>query len=307
MKNLLILIFTFVTSLAMCQTGNFSTLRVYNLNGYVKAHNDTLATASNSIPVGDIEGLASMLVYDGMSPTTVTIGGLSAGSSIADSSFSYILEKMLTPYQQPAFTSFSMSGQSTAVEVGSTVSGSKNFTFGFSNSENIAPATLDVYDVTAGVYLATNLVNSSPAAVNIGTVTKTTATSNSWRGSADNTLAQTFTSNNYTINWRWRRWHGFSSTQTLTNAQILALSNTDLGTAKGLSITTISPSGDQYYVFAYPTTFGQLTAIYVNGFPSLDAFTRITQSVTNAYGVAQDYYIYYSNNTFNSTAEITYQ
>ncbi len=60
---------------------------------------------------------------------------------------------------------------------------------------------------------------------------------------------------------------------------------------------------NQYIFYAYPATFpaslGALSSISIEGFGSLDAFTlTTTQSLTNASGHSQLYYIYISNNTF---------
>ncbi len=300
----IILALTILAQPLVAQTGNFSTLRVYNLHGYIKAKNDTLAVAFDKIPAEDIEGISA--AYTGQSPTTLTIGGLSAGTDIADSSFSYILEKILTPYQPPSFSGFTITGQSSTLEVGSTVSGTKDFAFSFTNSGNVQANTLDIYDVTGASYLITDGSITSPVSADVGTITKTTATSHSWRGYAENTESTQFQSSNYTINWRWRRYHGFSNVRAVNTAQVLALSGSELSTSKSYSTTTGSPTGDQYFVYAYPTSFGTLSSITVNGFPSIDAFTRFTLSVTNTNGVSTDYYVYYSNNTFNSSAEITY-
>jgi hypothetical protein len=68
-------------------------------------------------------------------------------------------------------------------------------------------------------------------------------------------------------------------------------------------LSTIVPSSGYYHVFyAYPVSFGALTSIYDKaGNGLLSAFTVTTVSLTNSSGYTQDYYVYYSNNTYLGT------
>lgn len=242
--------------------------------------------------------------YTGASPATVSLGGFTAGDAVSGT-YSEILEQLLVPYVAPSFTSFTVSGQSTTLEVGSTISGNFLFSWAFDQPGNITASTTDIYDVTASTYIATNISNSSPASAAIGTITKNTATSHSWRGEATNTQSSTFNSSNFTINWRWKRYFGFTNSNPATNADIIALSS-DFTTNNNKTYTTAAPTGSQYLVFAFPASFGALSSITVNGFPSIASFTLVTTNVTNANGQVESYRIYYSNNTFSSSATVSY-
>jgi len=111
-----------------------------------------------------------------------------------------IIEDLLVPYISPTFASFSISGQSTTMEVGDSLSGSKNFTWTFTTGSNVSSNTVDISDLTAPATLFTNISNTPPQAYNFTpAIKKTTATSHSWRASATNTQAVAFNSSNFTI------------------------------------------------------------------------------------------------------------
>src|SRR5690606_13974176 len=65
--------------------------------------------------------------------------GLTAIEAILDAAIDYI---------NPVFNSFSISGQSTTIEVGTTLSGSRTFTWSITQNSGTVP-TIDIYDITA--------------------------------------------------------------------------------------------------------------------------------------------------------------
>jgi len=98
-----------------------------------------------------------------------------------------------------------------------------------------------------------------------------------------------------------------------TTTEILATSggSSYFSSAKGSSqLSTTVPSGNYYHMFyAYPSSFGTLTSVKDNaGNQLINAFTVTTLSITNDSGYTQNYYVYYSNNTYSgSTLQNTYQ
>jgi hypothetical protein len=62
-------------------------------------------------------------------------------------SVSQILQDMCISYQNPAFTSFGFV-QTSPIEVGTVVSGTKTFTWVTSNSGNVQPNTVSILDIT---------------------------------------------------------------------------------------------------------------------------------------------------------------
>lgn len=91
-----------------------------------------------------------------------------------------------------------------------------------------------------------------------------------------------------------RRYWGLTTEKTVTAAVVKALSGTDLNNTKVAKLTSISATDAQYYVIAYPKAMGELSKIVQNGAtPLLDGgFVKSEVSVTNAAGVAIDYYVY---------------
>lgn len=278
--------------------GDDNLMLIVKPDGYI----DTL-----SIPTGGGSG-----TYQGNSPATVSLGGYQAGDNISGS-YDDIIEKLLTPYATPSFTSFTMN-QTSTVEVGTILTGSKTFSWSISNPSNVSTNTLDIYDVTSGSYLTSNISNVSPASIAIGSITKNTATSHSWRAEATNTLSNLLTSSNYVVNWRWKRYWGFDNNNVYGVTGSTNLTPTEINNGSGelatnyiKSFATDNPTGTQYFYYAIPVSFGEIDEIYINGFPSISAFTRTTVSHTNILGVATNYYLYVSNNKFNTSAQIEIQ
>lgn len=149
-----------------------------------------------------------------------------------------IMNRIFYPYQNPAFTNFSMVGQPTTLEVGDTLTGgTRDFTWGFNSYiGNVEPGTLSVNDITNPINTGvTNpLINNAsidppPVSVNIGNpIAKTVQASHRWQASALTTLdnpagQQIFNSPVFTVNWYYRWYWGSSANLTLTAGQITAL------------------------------------------------------------------------------------
>lgn len=258
-------------------------------------------------------------VYNGASPTTITVGGLPAGSVIFGQTIQDILEDILVPYIAPAFSSFSMN-QTTPVEVGDTVSGVKNFSFGFSQLANVLPNTLDIIDVTNSVTLATGLPLSSPQSVPIISVTNTAPATHSWRGEATNTQSNVFSSGLFTVTWLWRLYFGTSANATLSASQIQALANDPLASTEN---GTFSFVAGNYKYFAWPDSFGSPTA--VTGFKDTSTNLSVSMadasdnpaysntqngwsydlvSVTNVFGATTNYRVYRTKNLLGGSINI---
>ena len=195
--------------------------------------------------------------YTGSSPTTITVGGLPAGSAIAGETFTQILQDMLVPYINPTFSSFSITGQSTTVEVGTTISGSKSFAWAFTTAGNITANTMAILDVTGATTLASGLSLTSPHSVSVGSVQLTAPGAYSWKGQATNTNTVVFNSSNFTVNWDWLLYYGTSSNTTLNASQIQALSNSVLTNTKNATYSFVA---NNYKYFSWPDSLGSPTA-----------------------------------------------
>lgn len=99
------------------------------------------------------------------------------------------------------------------------------------------------------------------------------------------------------ITFLYKRYWGVTTASSITESVIEGLANSELTSTKSKTLTGVTASGTQYYVIAYPKALGALSSIIQDGAtPVLSAFTQTTESVTNAAGYTQDYYVYRSNN-----------
>lgn len=177
--------------------------------------------------------------YAGASPTTVSVGGLASGSAILGSSYDAILESILVPYVSPVFTSFNISGQSATVEVGTTLSGSKTFTWAITLNSGVV-STINIYDNTATTTLATNTPNDGSQSATITTLQlNSNGATQSWKGIGNNSSPSgTFNSSNFVVTSRYYRFFGASSTSPTTSANVRALPSSTFHT--GASTFTLA-------------------------------------------------------------------
>lgn len=256
--------------------------------------------------------------YDGSPTTTVSVGGLAAGTNISSLSLSEIIQSIVSPYVAPAFSSFSIN-QSSPLEVGASISGNKSFSFGFSQAGNVKPNSVEILDANNQV-MGTFAVNGSPASVNIGTIQLNAPGSYSWKARATNTQNAVFNSGNATVSWAWRLYSGTSNSAVLNESAIKALSNSNLSGAKN---ATYSMAAGGYKYFCWPDSFGSPTA--VTGFKdtatnlsvsmadSSDnaSFSNVQNgwsyaivSVTNVNGVTTNYRVYRTKNILGGSINI---
>jgi hypothetical protein len=137
--------------------------------------------------------------YQCASPSTISVGGMAPGTLLTGRGLDDILQEILVPYMSPSFSSFSVN-VSSPVEVGTTISGTKSFSWSFANAGNVSGGTMCVIDVTLGSPLAINIPTTSPQSVAITSKTFTSCgQAQQWHGVAKNTNGGTFTSLNATV------------------------------------------------------------------------------------------------------------
>lgn len=273
---------------------------------------DTGLTNIDWIDLGtDLGGGAGGATYTSLTPATVGVGGLELGESFVGVSFQDLMEQMLHPYQYPAFTAFSIAGQTSPIEVGTTIaSGLKTFNWTTSNPSNIQATSVEITDVTGGgTVLGTALADDSTEDINLASpIQKTVQASHVWRIEATNTKTQLF-NRNYTVNWYWRMHWGFDANPTIDSANTLLLGSSKLATTKSGSITMPSNPGTSYLYIVYPDSWGAITAIQdvTNSFNATADFTDLgTISHTNALGVVSNYRVYRSNNATGGASGFVY-
>jgi len=263
------------------------------------------------------QGSDASVSYTNASATPSTIGGITSGSTFSLQTMQQMWDRLLYPYQSPAFSSFVMSGQSTSVEVGVTISGTKTFTWGTTNSGNVSPNTILIRDVTNNVDLATSSANDGTESIALPTaIQKTSQATHQWSIRGTNTNAVNFSAT-FTVSWFWQRYYGPSTNTTLTESQIEALTNS--GLASGFS-GTFAYAGGGYKFFCFPTSFGSpvsfkdaATNLNVAMASSVDdAFFSNTAnslsyglvSVTNAFSQTTNYRVYRSKNILGGAISI---
>lgn len=204
-------------------------------------------------------------IYNGSSPTTQTVGGIAAGTNITGKTFEQLFQDLLTPFQNPNFTSFSISGQATLIEVGTSLSGSKTFTWTTSNSGNVATNSVAVRDVTANVLLASSLANDGSESISIGTITNSSPITQQWRVEATNTQGGSLNSSNFNVNSTYPYFYGKLSGSRPTSNQTLIDSGTKVVGNSGSTISVpYSSTSSEYIWFAIPSTSTSKAIWYVN-------------------------------------------
>lgn len=239
--------------------------------------------------------------YTNAVPTSTTLWGIASWSTFAAQTMTQMWDALLYPYQLPAFSSFSF-WWTTPIEVGTTISWNKTFTWWASNPTNIEVDSIDIQDITWSVNLATWLTNDWSEVLDIGTIQKTSATSHTWRITGTNTNSSTFT-RNYTITWQWKKFYWESvSSGPLVEADIEALRINTLST---WFAWTYSFLAGWYKYIAYPTTFGTAST-FKDQSTNLDIpmLASYTVDLTNAGWVTQTYRVHRTTNIMGSAINI---
>ena len=238
--------------------------------------------------------------YTNATPVPSTLGGIAAGTTFDAVPLEDLVTDLLYPYQAPAFSSFGFS-QTSPIEVGITISGTKTFTWGTTNSGNVSPNTLVIRDVTGAADLATGLANDGTESLGIGTVQKTSAASHVWRITGTNTQSDTFT-RDQTVTWQWKRFYGESVTTPLDESGIEGLR---VGGLASSFAGTYSFSAGGYKYLCYPTVFGTATS-FKDASTNLDIpfEAPYTVSVTNTLGQTTDYRVHRTTNILGSALSI---
>ena len=181
-------------------------------------------------------------------------------------------------------------------EIGSTVN-SVNLAWTYNNSD-ASPNTSQSFNNGIGSLslAARAYVYNTPIVSN---TTFTLTAVDSQRGSASASTTVSFTSRRF--------WGVTTSAGQLIEAQIEAGSS-ELSANRNKSIVFDCTGGRRIF-FAYPVSYGLATVRDVNNFIFQDwlggVTTPYTVSITNSFGYTQDYYVYHSNNIYNS-ATVTF-
>lgn len=217
------------------------------------------------------------------------------------------LDKILYPYTPPTFTSFSISGVSSTLELGQTITptlgGNKTFQWGVSTIDNIS--NTDGYvitDTTNSVTLLTNILPKTLTSqvVNIpyGVVKTTNNATHSFRIQGKNTENNFF---NRTVTYTWQPrifWGSSPKSTTLTDGEIEGLSSNKL--TNTIAQTFTMNGNGQYLWIVMPQSFGLAieadgsNSRFVVGGLANSGWELFTTTYTNSYGHSEPYYLYRS-------------
>lgn len=166
-----------------------------------------------------------------------TVGKFSNGQTIPSTGLTpeEVWNLVAIEYISPSFSSFTMSGQATTVEVGTTLSGSKTFTWGATQSGNISPNSIIIRDQTNDTDLGTGLANDGSEILAIGSIQKNIQASNQWRISMQDTQSATHT-RNFTVNWAYYQFYGSSASIPVNSAQVRGLDSSRFNTSSNTFI-----------------------------------------------------------------------
>ena len=244
----------------------------------------------------------NVISYTNATPMPDDVGGYETGTTFTDQDLTQMFDGLLYPYQYPAFSSFSISGQSSPIEVGTEITGVETFIWGTTHPTNIQANSINIYDITGSSTLFTGLVNDGSEPYDFTPpIVYNSQASNQWRIEGTNTKSQTFI-RNYTVSWQWRIYWGTSPNTSLTESEIEALADDRLDT--NVPGNYSFAAGDYKY-FAWPSLFNQ-PASFKDQATSLDVPMESPDivSVTNVNGITTNYSVYRTTNIIGSSITI---
>ncbi len=194
---------------------------------------------------------------------TIPAIGKTANQVILDACLDYLM---------PSFNTFSISGQSSIIEVGSTLSGNKTFIWTSSNGSNFASGSILIRDVTNSVNLTTSLVNDGSEVVNIGNISNTVPIVQSWRIKGDSTNMDSILSPLYNVISIYPYFYGkvasgggsAGANRPTSNQSLINSGNKVVADSNGTITVTYNSTSDDYIWFAIPMSSTTKTKWYVD-------------------------------------------
>ena len=243
-------------------------------------------------------------VYSNSTPVPEQVGGIEPGETFDNVSLLTMFDRLLYPYQYPAFSAFAIDAQATAVEVGTVVGGAKTFTWTTTNPGNVQGSVVSIKDET-GTYLLTDTADDGSEDYTITDVSYNTPDTFTWTIEGTNTKGQLF-KKDFSVNWRYRSFWG-SGADNLDDTGIIGLQKSELRTSRARVYDTPSSSSAEFKYVAYPQEQGQATSIVDNdtGFPvSMHPdWNPKTMDITSN-GVTASYYVYKTQNPTSAALNI---
>lgn len=244
-------------------------------------------------------GTAVADTYTNTTPVPTTIGGVPSGATFASKTMKDMWDMLLYPYQTPTFSAFG-SSMPTTLEIGDSIAaGAKSFSWSTTNSANLTANSIIIKQ--GGTAIGSALANDGSENLSVTAITSNTIANFTFSIEATNTKNATL-SRTLTVSFKAPVWYGESALATLTGTDVVALRAKNLAT---------SPNGNYamqeggYKWICYPKSLG-LKNNFKDVATNFDvAMNPVeTVSVTNSFGVTQDYYCHRTYNVLGSGINI---
>lgn len=234
-------------------------------------------------------------------PTIVAWDKIPAGTSLDGLTLHEIIARQVYPFVEPAFSSFAVSTLSGTMEVGAQIAANGNATWAISNAANAVADTVTLKDHTGAVLFSNAALNASPKAITHEAWTSATAGTSTWTISAQSQSGATF-SKTFRVTWLFKLFMGESDSATLDAAGVQALRS---GTLKSAYAGNYSYQAGGYKWLAVPKNLGKPGTFkdVSNNLP-VPMQDMGTISITNAHGIAQDYYVFRTSNVLGGSITI---
>ena len=254
----------------------------------------------------------------------VSVGGISAGTTINGVSLLPLLQEMFFPYQVPSFTTFTTTN-TTTLECGAASPSSITFNWLTVNNSNIAAGGLTLRDMTAESNLLQNIQSTEITKTILTTsIVKNSPGTQQYRMHGTNTQGNLFYSPTITFKWAWKFYYGtdihsgdiptsVEVSTLLTEQQVKALTN-GWDAHNGTTFDIEIPAGATRIIIAYPNDIRPITKIFSRGVQQFvtENFVEgsmILKGAANSATITYRVYIYQAQapfiaNTANGIADV---
>ena len=254
-------------------------------------------TGSGTDVIMSQKAVSDRIQYTNSTLTPTAVGGVKAGTTFNKTPINDVLDMLLYPYQNPSFSAFNVDGQSSgSFELGYTYpAGNKLFTWSISNPGNLKENSITLNSESG-------LPNTGSKVQLVPELTKNVAGAHIFTIKAKNTNDVEF-SRTITLSWLMKRYWGASSSEELTDAEILAFSQ-ELSTNKNKSLK-YDCTGGKYFYFAYPSSFGNADNITVESM-AWNGYVLVKRNVVNIHGISIPMNIYRSMELLNGQVNVAW-
>lgn len=235
--------------------------------------------------------------YTNLNKVPTAIGGVKKDTTFNKVPQKEVLDMLLYPFQNPLFSSFTIDGQTSAnFEVGEILpAGNKTFVWTIDNAVNLKSNSINLNN-EAG------LPNTGSKVQSIPEISKNAIGTHVFTIKALNTNDVEF-SKTITFNWLVKRYWGVSSSEDITDVELLA-SSQELATNKNKSMK-YDCTGGKYFYFAYPSSFGDAGNITVETM-AWNGYVLVKRNVVNVHGVSIPMNIYRSMELLNGQVSVAW-